>query len=107
MALMGQDSLKANLTNPARSYLWDVLVPVPVGDGDSTTYQVRAQSTQIPGRKNESIAIPYKQTAGVVVAGKLSYDHTWTCEFIEGEDKKVFDAVYSWQQKIVHDIAVS
>jgi len=100
---IGIDSLKGNLTNPARTFMWDVLIPVPVGSGSSTTYQIRAQSSSIPGRSNAAIAIPYKQTAGVMVAGKLEFPHTWQCTFIEGEDKKVFDAIHSWQQNIVND----
>jgi len=105
MANFGTDSLKANLTNPQREYLWEVLIPTPVGDGNTETFQVRAQSSQVPGRRNPKILIPYKQTGGVAVAGKLTYDHTWECTFIEGEDKKVYDALYSWQQSIVNDIA--
>lgn len=105
MANFGTDSLKANLTNPQREYLWEVIIPTPIGDGNTETFQVRAQSSQIPGRRNTQIPIAYKQTAGVVVAGKLEYDHKWECTFIEGEDKKVYDALYSWQQKIVHDVA--
>jgi len=103
MAEMSIDSLKGNLSNPARDYLWDVLIPVPIGDGETSTYQIRAQSSSIPGRSNDAIAIPYKQTAGIMVAGKLVYPHTWTCTFVEGEDKKVFDAIHSWQQDIVND----
>jgi hypothetical protein len=104
MPQMGVDSLKSNLTNPARTYLWEVIVPVPIGNGDSTTYTVRAQSTEIPSRGNGTIKVPYKQTAGIVFAGKLEYDQTWTVTFIEGEDKKVFDAVQSWQQNIVNNV---
>jgi len=104
MPQMGLDSLKSNLTNPARTYLWEVLVPVPIGNGDSTTYTVRDQSTEIPGRQNPQIKIPYKQTAGIAVAGKLQYDQTWMVTFIEGEDKKVFDAIQSWQQDIVNNV---
>ncbi len=105
MVEFGTDSLKANLTNPQRAYLWEVLIPAPVGSGSTETFQIRAQSSQVPGRTNNPITIPYKQTAGVVVAGKLSYDHTWTCTFIEGEDKRVYDAIYSWQQNIVNDVS--
>lgn len=105
MANFGTDSLKANLTNPQREYLWEVLIPTPVGDGQTETFQIRAQSSQVPGRNNPPIKIPYKQTAGIVVAGKLQYDQSWTCTFIEGEDRKVYDALYSWQQAIVNDIA--
>lgn len=105
MAEFGTDSLKANLTNPQREYLWEVLIPAPVGDGTTETFQIRAQSSQVPGRSNPHILVPYKQTAGVAYAGKLKYDHTWECTFIEGEDKKVYDALYSWQQAIVNDVA--
>ena len=101
---MGADSLKANLSNPARPYLWEVIIPAPIGTGDTTLFQVRAQSSEIPGKDFGAIEIPYKQTAGVIVAGKLKYDHTWSCTFIEGEDKKVFDAIYSWQQNIVDNV---
>ena len=70
MALMGLDSLKSNLTNPARTYLWEVVIPVPIGNGDTDTYTVRAQTTEIPARSNGEITIPFKQTAGIKVAGK-------------------------------------
>jgi len=102
---MGVDSLKANLTNPARSYLWDVIIPVPIGGGDSLTYQLRAQSTEIPEVSVGTDHIPYKQTGGVEVAGRKSYTHTWTCTFLEGEDMRMYDALYEWCQKIVHDVA--
>jgi hypothetical protein len=106
MGNMGVDNLKNHLTNAARVFLWDVLIPVPIGDGDSVTYQIRAQSSEIPARGNEVITIPYKATAGIRVAGKLNYGgNTWECTFIEGEDKKVFDAIFSWQQKIVDNVA--
>jgi len=104
MPTMGTDSLKANLTNPGRTYLWEVLVPVPIGTGASETFTIRAQSTEIPNRTNAQIKIPFKQTPGVVVAGKLEYSQTWKCTFIEGEDKKVLDALQSWQQKIVDNL---
>ena len=101
---MGVDSLKANLTNPARVYLWDVIIPAPIGTGDTTTYQVRAQTSQVPQVSDAPIHIDYKQTAGVQVSGKKEYEHTWACTFLEGEDHKVYDALYSWTQTIVHDV---
>jgi len=105
MPNMGIDSLKANLTNPARTYLWEVLVPVPIGDGDSEIFTIRAQSSEIPSRSYGEIQIQYKQTPGIKVAGKLQYDQSWSCTFVEGEDKKVFDALQSWQQQVVDNKA--
>ena len=103
MAQMGVESLKHNLSNPARVYLWDVIIPNPLGDGDTDTLMLRAQTASIPGRSFGEILVPYKQSAGTKYPGKLTYDHTWDITFIEGEDKKMFDAFYSWVQKIVHD----
>jgi hypothetical protein len=105
MAEFGIDSLKANLSNPQRPYIFDVLIPVPLGGGASETYQFRVRSSEIPKRGNKVINIPFKQTAGVAVAGALEYDHTWACSFMEGEDRKVFDAIYGWQQLVVNDVA--
>ncbi len=103
MPEMGVNTLKNNLTNPARSYLWDIVIPSPIGGGDGTTLQVRAQSTSIPGRSFGTINVPYKQSGGVVFAGKLTYSHSWECTFVEGEDGAVHSAIYNWKQSIVHD----
>jgi hypothetical protein len=48
--------------------------------------------------------VPYKQTAGINFAGKNTYTHTWELSFIEGEDKKVHDAIYGWLQSIIDDV---
>lgn len=102
MAVMGVDSLKANLTNPARNYLWEVFIPSGVG---ASTYDllVRCRSTSIPGRAFGEINIPFKQSGGIVIPGKLSYSHNWSCVFLEGEDKKAFTSLYTWNQAIIHD----
>ena len=103
MVQMSADSLKNHLTNPLKTYLFDLIVPDPIGDGDSDTFNLRCQSTSIPGRSVGKILIPYKGSAGVGYAGKLAYTHTWDCVFVESEDVTVHDALYSWCQKIVHD----
>jgi len=101
MPNMSSDALKANLTNPQRDYLWEVIIPTPIGGGEVETYQLRAQTAQIPARTFESIPIPYKQTPGIVVPGKAAIAHTFECTFIEGEDHKVYDAVNDWMEEIV------
>jgi len=103
MARMGVDNLKANLSNVARVYLWEVLFPNVIGGGaDTETLLLRAQSTTLPQRSTGSIAVPYKQTGGVVYPGKVDFgDHTWEVTFVEGEDKAVFEAFYKWCEQVV------
>jgi hypothetical protein len=102
MTEMSADSLKNNLTNPARTYLWEVLFATPVG-GDTDTFLYRCRSTSQPGRSVGKIHLPYKQTGGVEYPGKLTYSHSWACSFIEGEDRAMFDALYDWAQAVVND----
>lgn len=104
MANMNVNSLKANLTNPARGYLWEVVFPTIIGGaGDTDTLLLRATSTVKPGRGVGEIKVPFKQTAGIKYPGKLTFPQTWKCTFIEGTDRKIFDAIHAWQQKIVND----
>jgi len=103
MANMSVDSLRNNLTNPQRGYLWEVIFPSIPGGGDSDALTIRAQSAAIPSRSVGEIKIPFKQSAGVKYAGKLSYTQTMALTFAEGEDKKVHTAIYAWKQKIVND----
>lgn len=100
---MEHDFLKNNLTNPMRTFLWDVIIPTVIGGGDVESLQARARSASIPARSVGSILLPYKQTAGIKYPGKLTYDHTWAVTFVEGEDNKVHDAIYAWQQQVVHN----
>ena len=102
MAEMSVNSLKNNLSNPARTYLWEVLFASPLG-GDTDTLLLRCRSTNIPGRSVGSIHLPYKQTGGVKYPGKLTYSHTWACTFVEGEDRDIWQAFYDWAQAIIND----
>jgi hypothetical protein len=103
MANMSVDSLRNNLTNPQRVYMWEIIFPSIPGGGDGDSATVRAQSAAMPSRSVGEITVPFKQTAGVKYPGKLSYPHTWTVTFAEGEDKAIHDAMYAWKQKIVND----
>jgi hypothetical protein len=100
---MSQDNLKANVSNFARQYLWELQFAKVIGGGDSTALAIRCQSTAMPGSSFGSILIPFKQGPGIKVPGKLTVPHTWTATFVEGTDKKVFDAIYGWKQLVVHD----
>lgn len=101
-AQMNVNSLSNNLLNPARIYLWEMIIPSPVG-GDSETMLIRCQSTTMPGRSVGEILIPYKQTAGIKYPGKLAYTHTIDFTFIEGEDRDIFKGLYDWCNAIIGD----
>lgn len=102
MPSMSADNLKYNISDYQRVYWWDIIIPSLVGGGDIGALEVRAQSTQIPGRSFGEILIPYKGTAGFKVPGKLVMSHIWPCVFVEGLDRKVFDAITSWKQSITN-----
>lgn len=101
MGRMSADALKNDLSNAARVCLWEVLIPNP-GEGDPETFLLRAQSSSVPERAVGQIVIPFKQTAGIAIPGKLVYPHTWDVVFIEGEDREIFKSFYDWCDKVVH-----
>lgn len=100
MSEMGADILKNNLTNPAKSYLWEMLFTNPIGGGDSNVMDLRCQTTTIPGRSHGEILVPFKGTPGIKFPGKLVMSHTLVMTFIEGTDRKVFDALHGWSEAI-------
>ena len=102
MPEMSVNSLKNNLTNPARTYLWEVMLANPLG-GDTETLLLRCRSTSIPGVSVGGILISYKQTGGVKYPGKKTYSHVWACTFVEGEDRAMWDAFYAIAQAIIND----
>ncbi len=97
------DDFKNTITNPLRTYLWEVMFSTPKGGGNADILNVRCQSSAIPGRSIGNIAIPYKGSAGIGVPGKVKFTQQITLAFLENADKKVFDAVYGWMQYI-HDV---
>ena len=100
MAKMGADSLKNNLTNPARIYLWEVLFANPIGGGSGDVLELRCQTTAIPGRSVGQILIPFKGTGGIAFPGKVTFSHEWANTFVEGTDGAVFNALYQWFEAI-------
>jgi len=101
MPEMGVNSLKANLQDLARSNLFEVIIPSPPGGGDYNALLLRCMSSSVPGRSVGEIKVPFKQTSGLKFHGKLTFSQIWKCTFIEGEDRKIFDAIHAWNQKVV------
>jgi hypothetical protein len=99
---MSADVLSNNLTNPAKSFLWEVMFTNPIGGGDAKALETRCQTASIPGRSFGSIIIPFKGTAGIKFPGKLNMDHTWSTTFVESTaDQKTFNAIYAWKQAVL------
>lgn len=103
MSIFTADSLKNNIDNPARPYLWELVMPSPRGGGDVDTLRLRCMSAAIPRRGVTTIHVPFKGTGGVDYPGVLEYDHTMSLEFIEGEDRAIWDTFYNWCQLCVDD----
>jgi hypothetical protein len=99
---MSAEALKNELTNPARPYLWEVVIPDPPS-GTIDLWRLRCQTAAQPGRSFGSFLIPFKATGGIKYNGKLTYSHTLEMTFIENEDRETFEALYEWCQDIVHD----
>lgn len=102
---LGLDSIKSNVTNPARVFLWEFEIPSPKGNADSTVWFIRAQSTSLPGKSFEDIDINFKGTGGFRVPGRERYDHNFPVTIIESEDRKGFDAIHSWMNDIRNNIS--
>jgi len=98
---LGINNLDANLSSPAKSYLWEVVFPNPVS-GDSETFTLRCQSASIPEKSLGVIKIEYKQTPGVKYPGKSRMPQTWPLTFVEGEDRAVSNAMSAWIDSIVN-----
>lgn len=99
--LMGIGSLKAQLSNPQRAFLFEVRIPTPQGGGVTSPaiVTVRAEATKIPKRSNTPIKLAYKQTAGIVIKGADTLTHTWKVTFKEGEDAAIYTMVRKWQSR--------
>ena len=93
--------LDANLASPAKTYLWDVVIPNPPY-GSAETFSLRCQSSSIPERSLSAIKVEYKQTAGVKYPGKVKFPQSWALTFIEGEDRAIFTALNAWINSIVN-----
>lgn len=77
--------------NPAKAFMWDVLIPaLPVSS-------IKAESSQIPGVSATDIDLWHLGQLAKFV-GTVEYDHTWNCTIVESETGDVFNAINAWQQ---------
>jgi hypothetical protein len=93
-------TLRTNLANPQRTYLWQIWFDKLIGGGNPDI-KFRAQASMLPGRAFGDILVPYMQTAGIRYPGKMSMSHDWTIQFVEGEDGIVQKAFYAWHEAVI------
>ena len=75
--------------NPAKVFMWDVLIPaLPISS-------IKAQSTQVPGVSLTDIEL-YHLGQKALFPGTVEYDHNWTCTIVESESGDVFNAMHAW-----------
>lgn len=89
-------SFKSNIGNPLKAYLFDVVIPNPIGGGNVDALRFRVQTTELPGRSYDFIHIDYQGTAGANYAGRERFDQEWTMTIAEGQDLAVYSSVQKW-----------
>ena len=99
MREMSVESIKADLSSPARNYLWEFFVPNLPGGGDIDSIRTRCQVAELPNVGSEPIVIDWKAMK-FKVAGKMNYSQTISLTFLEAEDVKIMKALYNWRALI-------
>lgn len=84
----------AAVGNPAKMFLWDVVIPgLPALTG------IRAQTGQVPGVGNTDIDL-FHMGQMAKFAGAVEYEHTWAVTIVESEGGDIYNALYQWQQLV-------
>lgn len=81
--------------NPLRAYNFDLIIPVLPGGAAGEALRLHIVSTNIPGFSSEPMERAHH---GVVIkhAGRGMYPRSWTNEFFESADLKVYNALLRW-----------
>jgi len=100
MARLDVKNLKANVGNAQKVFLWEVIIPNPIGGGNVDALRFRAQTAQIPGESIGSIHIDHGNSAGVNFTGRRRIEQTFEMTFIDGEDLLVYRSIRAWMNVI-------
>jgi len=88
---------------PARQYLWEILIPssLPGGGGgggnDNTQFTFRAMSTTIPDKVLEAYEHNFKSTK-VRFAGREASAKTFDVTFFDSMDLFIYKSMYNWNE---------
>ena len=97
---MDVETIKTNLSSPARTYLWEFFVPNMPGGGDIDSVRTRCVISEMPNVASEPITVDWRAMK-FKVAGKMNYGHTITLTFLESEDVKIIKALYNWRALVI------
>ena len=97
---MDVETIKSNLSSPARTYLWEFFVPNLPGGGDIDSIRTRCVVSEMPNVASEPITVDWKAMR-FKVAGKMNYGQTISLTFLESEDVKVIKALYAWRALVL------
>jgi hypothetical protein len=101
---LSAQSLKNNINDAARQYLWEMVIPNPIGGGDVDALRFRARTTVIPGASHGEIHLDYKSSQGINLPGRVRFPQKLACTFIESEDSAIWNAITEWRKKITDPI---
>lgn len=79
--------------NPAKAFMWDVLIPaLPVSS-------IKALSSQVPGVSLTDMEL-WHLGQKALFPGTVEYTHTWNCTVVESESGDVYNAMSAWHNLI-------
>lgn len=97
---MSIESIKSNLSSPARTYLWEFFIPNLPGGGDIDAIRTRCVVSEMPNVASEPITVDWRAMK-FKVAGKMNMSHTISLTFLESEDVKIIKALYNWRALVL------
>lgn len=97
MAFTHESRLK-NLPDIQKTYMWELFIP-SIEELDMDEMVVRVRNVQIPGRTITPIESFFMGTKAFY-PGRTEYTGTFTTDFEEFEDQKVYEAINSWMELI-------
>lgn len=94
------EAIKANLSDPLRTYMWELFIPNMPGGGDVEAVRLRCVTAELPNVASEPITVDWRAMR-FRIAGKLNFSHTITLSFLESSDIRLLVALYSWRKLII------
>lgn len=85
-----------NLSDPLRTFNFDIKIPTIPGTGSAEELTLRCMSSQLPGWEYDAITITAGGPHPIKLPGKIKYTHSWNVTVLEGRDRAIHRALRSW-----------